>query len=69
MLCIRSKPFTCLFQQEGLDLLGVTDVDIYELPNFKYSGVESQKRHNTPTGCVYQISIQTVIWCGHIGFI
>jgi hypothetical protein len=30
-----------------------------KLPHYKYSGVESQKRHRTPTGCVYQIINQT----------
>jgi hypothetical protein len=27
----------------------------------KHSGVESYKRHNTPSGCVHRIIIQTAI--------
>jgi hypothetical protein len=30
----------------------------------KYIGVESQKRHNTPSGCIHRIIIQTAIQHG-----
>ncbi len=37
-------------------------------PNFKYNSVESQKRHNTPPGCVQRITFQALTWRGLMRF-